>query len=305
MIEALKRIDLIDIIINIMAGAIVTLGTLVFSRLFPGLNSNLLSLIASIVAIFVLCIIHYFRIRGFFTSEPVLLPLMFTMITILAIWVLVPSIVEPVIGRSPGKPESFSVYPNYDPSGYMGDTGDIVNVNKDPEGVRFTYEARGRGTHEWQWKYINGVLNPNPARFAGVMYLCPPNNWGQEPGFNLRAFRRAIAWEARSLSDEVNVEFVIGGINWVWDEEKEVKVSPPCPDSLRRKSLGIYTLTEQWQSFEVELPDIPKEEFVNVIGGFAWLITWGSNEIQPNETGTGPKEPRTFVIEICNIRYER
>jgi hypothetical protein len=209
------------------------------------------------------------------------------------------------MGRSPGSPESFSVYPDYDPSGYMGDIGDIVNVEKGPEGVRFTIEVGGQGPHEWEWKYVQGELNPDPAKFAGVMYLCC--GWGEKPGFDLRAFHRKIAWEARSLSGEVNVEFVIGGVDWIWDDGKRVKISPHCPDSLRQKRLGTYLLTGEWKSFEADLADIPEEEFVNVIGGFAWIITWGSNGIELNKTPTppAPEEPETFIIEIRNVRYER
>jgi hypothetical protein len=201
------------------------------------------------------------------------------------------------VGQSPGNPEFFSIYPEYDPSGYLGDTGDIVNVDKGPEVVRFTLNTAGQGPHEWEYKYKNGELNPEPAKFGGVMYLCC--GWGDRAGFDLRAFRRAIKWEARCLSGNVDVEFVIGGVDWVWDENNKVKVSPPCPDSLVRKPLGTHTLTEEWQSFEVDLLSKPDEEFVNVIGGFAWVITWGSNEIQPG------MEPKTFVIEIRNIRFER
>jgi hypothetical protein len=206
------------------------------------------------------------------------------------------------LGRSPGNLEYFSIYPDYDPSGHMGDIGDIVNVSKGPEGVHFTYEVRGRGPQEWDWKYIDGELNPNPAKFAGVMYLCC--GWGESPGFDLRDFHRAITWEARSLSGEVNVEFIIGGVDWEWDNTNKVKVTPPCPDSLRRKPLGVYTLNETWQLFNVELT-IPEEEFVNVIGGFSWVITWGSAGIQPNDQGTAPSDPKTIEVEIRNIRYER
>ena len=211
----------------------------------------------------------------------------------------------PCVGRSPGTPESFSVYPDYAPEGYMGDTGDIKDPDKDPEGARFTYEVRGRGPHEGELKYKDGKLNPDPAKFAGVMYLCC--GWGEKPGRDLRAFRRAIAWEARSLSGEVNVEFVIGGVDWIWDEDQKVRISPPCPDSLRRKHLGVVRLTEEWTEFEIALADIPEEEFVNVIGAFAWVITWGSNgmELDPAATPPAPIEPKTFVIEIRNIRYER
>jgi hypothetical protein len=208
-------------------------------------------------------------------------------------------------GKSVGDLEYFSVYPDYDPSGFMGDIGDIASVNKSSKGVQFTYQVAGRGPHEWDFKYVDGALNPNPAKFAGVMYLCC--GWGDRPGFDLRDFRRAITWEARSLSGTVNVEFVIGGVVFVWDNEKKSKIKPPCPDTLRRKPLGIHTLDEMWQSFEVSLQDIPEEEFVNVIGGFAWVITWGSTGIEADETATParPKVPKTFVIEIRNIRYER
>lgn len=188
----------------------------------------------------------------------------------------------------------------------MGDIGDLIDPAKGPIGVRFRYDVQGRGPQEWDLKYLaNKELNPNPAKFAGVMYLCC--GFGDRPGFDLRAFRRAIAWEARSLSGEVNVEFVIGGIDWIWDEINRVKVSPPCPDSLKRKPLGIKTLNEQWQSFEVVLSDKPEEEFENVIGGFAWMITWGSSKIELNPTTTppAPKNPTNFEIEIRNIRYEK
>jgi hypothetical protein len=213
---------------------------------------------------------------------------------------------SPCIGRIPGNLESFPVFPNYNPSGYMGDIGDI-KVRKSSEGVTFTYEIGGRGPHEWEYKYLdNGELNANPCQFAGVMYLHPANNFGQVPSFDLRAFRRAVSWQARSLTGEVVVEFLIGGINWIWDNENRIKIKPRCPDSLNQLSLGTYTLTEKWQPpFEVDLSYIPEEEFQNVIGGFAWIISWADNDIQVNKEGKGPKAPRTFVIEIRNIRYER
>jgi hypothetical protein len=210
-----------------------------------------------------------------------------------------------------GRDKTFSVYPNYDPSGYMGDIGDLIEVAKEPEMVRFTYEAEGREDHEWDLKYIQNAgesipqLNPNPAQFAGVTYLNPPNNWGTVPdgGFDLRNFSQAITWEARSLTGEVNVEFVIGGVTWIWDEDARAKVEAPYPDSMDRTSLGIYSLTSDWQSFEVDLSNIPKEEFQYVVGGFAWVINWGSNGVKLNEEGTGSEELKTFIIEIRNIEY--
>jgi hypothetical protein len=211
------------------------------------------------------------------------------------------------IGKLPGNPTSFSVDANYDPSGEMGDIGDI-KMSKDAGAVRFTYETLGKGPHKWDWTYVEHQLNPQPAQFAGVAYLDPPNNWGTAPrgGFDLRGYR-IIRWEARSLSDEVKVEFVIGGINWIWDALKKERVEPPYPDSLRYQRLGIKTLTPQWQSFEFILAsaNIPEEEFACVVGAFSWVISWGSNGVKLNATETGPENPKTFVLEVRNIRYER
>jgi len=209
--------------------------------------------------------------------------------------------------KSPGSFGPFSVYPNYDPSGYMGDIGDII-VEKNPEVVRFTYEAMGREPHEWDWKYVECTPNPNPSQFAGVMYLDPPNNWGTEAGgYDLRNVQRVIKWEARSVTGTVNVEFVIGGVRWKWDDEKEcpTKITVPYPDSMPRTSLGIRTLTGDWQSFEYDLSDRPEEYFECVLGGFGWIINWGSIDIYLNSEGTGAEQPKTLIIEIRNIHYGR
>jgi len=212
-------------------------------------------------------------------------------------------------GKLPGIPtKSFFVYPSYTPSGYMGDICDIIVEERPEDIVRFIYKIRGRGPHEWEWKYVNCKPNPRPCQFAGVMYLNPPSNWGEWPdgGFDLRGFQ-CVKWEARSVTGTVNVEFIIGGVVWRWDDQKEclVRVPVPYPDSMSRTSLGIKTLTEDWQSFEYDLSDRPEEYLKRIVGGFAWVISWGSNQVRLNEAGTGPEQPQTFEIEIRNIRYER
>ncbi len=217
--------------------------------------------------------------------------------------------VAPVISLHAGKPiygSSFSVYPSYDPSGYMGDTHDII-VQRASDTVCFVYETKGQSPHEWEYKYINGELNSNPCKFAGVMYLNPPNNWGEDPngGFDLRDARGVIRWEAQSLTGKVNVEFVIGGVTWKWNERTKEKEAVQYSDSMRRESLGIKTLTNYWQPFEVTLSHIPEEEFKRVVGGFGWVINWDSNNVLLNEAGTGPEEPKTFIIEIRNIHWDK
>lgn len=210
------------------------------------------------------------------------------------------------VGRPPGTYQTFSIGKDYyHASGKMGDIGDI-DIARGAEIDRFTYEALGRGPHEWDWKCRDGKPNSEPAQFAGVMYLDPPNNWGANPGFDLRGNRRVLMWEARSVTGAVIVEFIIGGVDWVWDEKQECrKISPLCPDSMPRTVVGRATLTENWQSFSYDLTKVKEEYFKNLIGGFSWVITWGSNGVLLNQDRTGPVQSKTFIIEIHNIRYER
>jgi hypothetical protein len=209
------------------------------------------------------------------------------------------------IGKSTTDYESFSVNERYHPSGKMGDIGDIT-VNRGVNIDQFIYNVGGRGPHEWDYKYVHGAINNSAAQFAGVMYLDPPNNWGWDPcgGYDLRGFRR-ITWEARSIGGEVLIEFLVGGVKWEWNGTRMGKVNVSYPDSLPRTSLGTKSLTENWQFFEHTFSEQSLDYFKRVVGGFGWVINWGSNNILPNDEGTAPVQPRTLRIEIRNVRYER
>jgi hypothetical protein len=202
-----------------------------------------------------------------------------------------------------GSAKVFSVEGHFWPTGKMGDIGD-VGIVSGPSLDRFTYPTNGLGPHEWDWKYVNGQLSPELAQFGGVMYLNPQNNFGIDPtgGFDLRGYRVA-KWEARSLTGSVNVQFSMGGVTWVWDSRAGVKVTPPFPETLSVKSLGIRALNGNWQEFEA--PFAPEDDLRCVINGFAWTIDWPSNDVSLNATRTGPVSPRTFQFEVRNIRYDR
>jgi hypothetical protein len=209
------------------------------------------------------------------------------------------------VGKPIGDVGAFSVDENYVPTGRMGDIGD-VSVSKQPEFVRFTYQARGQGPHEWEYKFIQGRENPIPAGFGGVMYLDPQGNWGTDPdgGNDLRTCHRAIMWEGRSDADEVNVEFVIGGDKKQWDAKTNERVNLPYPNSISR-SLGTRKLTTQWQTFNADLSKITDDRFKRIVGGFGWVIAWDSNDVRLNKEKTGAERPKTFTIEIRNVRYEK
>jgi hypothetical protein len=215
---------------------------------------------------------------------------------------------SPVTGKPVAATRAFRVQEGYAPSGIMGDVGDVTIGSGDDGADRFTYVATGRPDHEWDQKYVNGELNRRPAKFGGVMYLSPANDWGQSPdaGYDLRGFRRLV-WDARSVNGEARVEFVLGGVNWIWTtrEGKWEKAAPPYPDTMPALRLGTMKLTGEWQTFERELADQPEQSFRRVVGGFGWVMSWGANGVEPNDEGTRAREPRTFVIEFRNVRYER
>jgi hypothetical protein len=179
--------------------------------------------------------------------------------------------------------QPFSVIANYDPSGQIGDLGDIPSVWKNSEIVHFEYETQGLGPHD------------QPAKFGGVMFLDPPNNWGTDPegGYDLRSVRKSIHWEARSVEGAVNVEFLIGGVRWAWNEELKSKEKVPFPDTLPRTSLGVYSLTPEWQEFRYSLTAIKDNSFGCVVAGFGMMINWGS-------AGQNQK----YGVEVRNIFYE-
>ena len=198
--------------------------------------------------------------------------------------------------------ESFSVDKNYVPSGKMGDVGD-VEIGFGSGGSRqFTYIPMGREPHEYRWKYRDNQLTKEPAKFAGVIYLNPADDFGSSPscGWDLRGFHR-VTWEARSAGkDDIDVDFFVGGIDWVWQQKdgKWTTVSPPYPDSMPRAGLGSKNLTHEWQTFH-ESVDQPAESFKRVVGGFGWSMSWGSRHSENHDD----KSP--LILELRNIRYEK
>ena len=205
-----------------------------------------------------------------------------------------------------GKPippsvSAFDVNMYYTPSGAVGDIADVEI------GDPFAYNPTGKGSHEWNFKYLDdGSLNPSPAKFGGVVWLSPPNEFGtvQNGGYDLRGFKK-IQWEACSETGAV-VEFFIGGINWIWNSSGSgaKKTPSPYPDSMPRLGLGIKTLTPKWQPFEADI-ERPEDDLKRVVGGFGWVANWANNQVVPNESGTAPLQSKRITFKLRNIHYKR
>jgi len=214
--------------------------------------------------------------------------------------------------KLPGTSNVFIVDQYYKPKQYMGDTGDIRKVaGGTPNPIQFEYITNGEGPHEWEYKYINMESNLNPAQFVGIMFIDSAGPGGTDPnnGYDLRGYK-LIKWEARSIQGSVNVEFVIGGVTWNWDEQTKKMISAPYPDSIKSPiSLLKPMLTPQWQEFEFVFRNEVEEEFLKcVVGVFGWVITWGDNGVKSIRNTDGiiiPENPKIFGIEIRNIRYEK
>ena len=212
----------------------------------------------------------------------------------------------------PTNSDQFSVTQFYKPTQHMGDRGDIniSGVGNSNNPILFTYSAYGNGPHEWDYKYVSKEINPNPARFAGIMFIDSAGPGGTDPnnGFDLSAYK-TIKWEARSIQDSVDVKFVIGGVTWVWDEQTKERVSAPYPDSIKSSILMCEpTLTAEWQSFEYDISGFTPDMLQHVVGVFGWTIDWGDNNIisiTNPDASIVPENPRNLVIEIRNIYYDK
>ena len=135
----------------------------------------------------------------------------------------------------------------------------------------------------------------------GGVGLNPPNAWGNVPecGYDFRRFRGTVVWEARSIGGRVNVEFLID------EHDKWFRSPAPYGDSMPRISLGIHSLCEEWQPFEVLLFDLPEENFTRVVGAFGWTASWSNNVVESDDKGTAPVEPGKFTFEIRDLRYTK
>jgi len=162
-------------------------------------------------------------------------------------------------GRSPDN--------HYIASGYMGDYSDISIDTA-------SFEDPHSGTTCIKIIYSNA--STQGARWAGVYWQNPANNWGdRQGGFDLTGATRLTFWLRGEDGGERIEEFKIGGITGLY------------PDS-DIAGIGPVLLSDEWTQYEI---DLRGKDMSYISGGFAW-----STNLDVNLEGA------TFYLD--DIRYE-
>jgi len=183
---------------------------------------------------------------------------------------------DPTLKPETKQPESmpFYVYADrtsiknhYIPSGWMGDYGDIkldIGSTQDPylgdTCVKITYT--GEGTQG--------------ARWAGIYWQHPPNNWGAiDAGFDLTKATKVTFWARGEAGGERIEEFKIGGIMGEYSDSDTAGIGP-------------VVLNKEWTQYTI---DLRGKDLSSIIGGFCWAT---NVDVNPNGA--------TFYLD--EIKYE-
>lgn len=154
------------------------------------------------------------------------------------------------------------------PSGWMGDYSDIIFV---PDFTENPYLGSTCIKIIYKNKASQG------ARWAGIYWQNPSNNWGieKDAGTDLTGAKSLTFWARGERGGERIEEFKMGGISGAY------------PDS-DTASIGPIVLTTEWKQYSI---DLKGRDLSHIIGGFAW-----SANLDANPGGC------TFYLD--EIRYE-
>jgi hypothetical protein len=156
---------------------------------------------------------------------------------------------------------------HYIPSGYMGDYSDVKIDTA-------CFENPHTGTTCIKITYSNAVSNG--ARWVGMYWQSPANNWGdRKGGFDLTGATKLTLWARGANGGERIEEFKMGGITGLYADSDIAGIGP-------------VLLTTDWQKYEI---DLKGKDLSYISGGFCW----GTN-IDVNPDGA------TFYID--DIKYE-
>jgi len=183
---------------------------------------------------------------------------------------------DPNLKPETKKPENmpFYVYSDrgavtnhYIPSGWMGDWGDIKfdagwkeNPYLGTTCIKITYTAN----------------MSQGARWAGIYWQNPANNWGSiDGGYDLSKATKLTFWARGEKGGERIEEFKVGGIMGEYSDSDSA-------------SIGPVILNKEWTKYEI---DLRGKDMSYIIGGFCWATNVDVN-------------PEGAVFYLDEIRYE-
>jgi hypothetical protein len=153
------------------------------------------------------------------------------------------------------------------PSGWMGDYGDMKYDGASKEDPYLGDTCI---------KIIYSGKASQGARWAGIFWQNPANNWGGvDAGFDLSKATKLTFYARGAKGGERIEEFKVGGIMGEYSDSDSA-------------SIGPVILTKDWMQYTV---DLKGKDMSYIIGGFAW-----STNIDNNPEGA------TFYLD--EIKYE-
>jgi hypothetical protein len=181
--------------------------------------------------------------------------------------------VSTVAGKATGF-KGFNVYTDarspdnhYIPAGYMGDYSDVKIDNT-------CFDNAHSGTTCMKVIYSNAASQG--ARWIGLYWQNPANNWGEKKGgFDLTGAKKLTFWARGANGGERIEEFKMGGITGLY------------PDS-DIAGIGPVLLTKEWKQYEI---DLSGKDLSYIGGGFCF-----STNLDVNPDGV------TFYLD--DIKYE-
>jgi len=168
----------------------------------------------------------------------------------------------------------FSVYSDrsslknhYIPSGWMGDYGDIKYDQASKENPYLGDSCI---------KIIYNGKAAQGARWAGIYWQNPANNWGtQDGGFDLSKATKLTFWARGQKGGERIEEFKVGGIMGEYSDSDSATIGP-------------VILNKTWTQYTI---DLKGKDMSYISGGFCWATNIDNNP-----------EGATFYLD--EIRYE-
>ncbi len=138
------------------------------------------------------------------------------------------------------------------PSGYMGDTSDIKYETSKEDAylgdtcIKVTYNANAT----------------QGARWAGVFWQNPANNWGStDAGFDLSKATKLTFWARGAVGGERIEEFKVGGIMAEFSDSDSATIGP-------------VLLNKEWTQYTI---DLKGKDMSYIIGGFCWSSNLDNN----------------------------